>query len=89
MINIRKYTINAGNETDYVSTNIIDSKLCVVTYQSDNVFCSKIIKLKSDETSFRSSHIHSSNKKLILLIFYNSDKSSTCNDFNCYFDTLL
>lgn len=42
MTHIRKYTIDAGNEIDYVSTTIIAKKLCIVNYQSNNEFNSKI-----------------------------------------------
>lgn len=52
MTHIRKYIINAGNEFDYISTNIIDSKICIVNYQVNNVYCSKIIELDNDETCF-------------------------------------
>lgn len=31
MTHIKKYNINSVNEIDYVSTNIIESKLCIVT----------------------------------------------------------
>lgn len=89
MTHIRKYTINAGNEIDYVSTNIIDKKLCIVTYQSDNVFCSKIIKLDNDEISFINLYINRGTKELSLATLYNPNKLSKSNDINCYFDTLL
>lgn len=89
MTHIRKYTINAGNKIDYVSTNIIDSKLCIVTYQLDNVFCSKIIKLENDETSFISLYINRATKELLLATSYNPIKLSNSDDINCYFDTLL
>jgi len=89
MTHIRKYIINSGNEIDYVSSNIIDSKLCIVTYQSDNVFCSKIIKLDNDETSFINYYIYRTNKELLLATSYNPNKLSKSNDVNCYFDSLL
>jgi hypothetical protein len=87
MTHIRKYIINAGNEI--VSAKIIESKLVIVTYQSDNVFCSKIIKLDDDEINFKYAHIYDANKELSLATFYNPTKLSKNNDINCYFDTLF
>lgn len=89
MSHTRKYTINSGNEIDYVSTNIVDHKLCVVTYQSNNIFCSKIIELDKDETKFIYKYIDKRNKDLLLLTYYNPTKLSKNKDINFYFNTLL
>lgn len=89
MTQIRKYTIDAGNEIDYVSTNIVDFKLLIITYQCDNMFCSKIIKLDKDETSFRGSYISNKHKTLSFATNYDQSTSSKNNNIDCYFDTLI
>ena len=83
MTTIRKYTINAGNEIDYVSTKIIDKKICIITYQVNNIFSSKIINLKDDETEFIHSYLYKNNKEWLL--------ATTCtklseSNIDCYFE---
>lgn len=89
MTHIRKYTINAGNEIDYISTNIIDSKICIINSQINNSYCSKIINLDNDETCFISLYLDRRNKELNLATLYNPNKLSKGNDINYYFDILL
>jgi len=89
MTHIRKYTINAGNEIDYISTNIIDSKICIINYQTNNVYCSKVINLDNDEINFVSLCLNHRTKELLLATSYNPNKLSKENNINYYFDTLL
>jgi len=89
MTHVRKYTINAGNEIDYISTNIIDSKVCIVNYKINDSYCSKMINLDNDETCFISLYLDRRNKELSLATLYNPNKLSKGNDINYYFDILL
>lgn len=82
MTAIRKYNINAGNEIDYVSTKIID-KICIITYQLNNVYNSKIINLKEDELEFIYAYLCKNNKELLLA----TSTIKLSEDIDCYFKT--